>query len=326
MKKIIYSIVWLALLSAGSIFAQNPGINYQAVVRDGNGAVLANQSVQLRFQVNKGSPNGSLQYREAHTVSTDGYGHATLVIGRGTVEAGSFSGIDWGSGKHFIRVELGNNGGWVTMGTEELQAVPYALHALNGGGSSAWSTSGSNISNSNSGYVGIGTTSPISDLHIDQSGGASSNQQTGGLNLENGSYHWRMYNSNNFVRFNYSSDNGATFTPKAYINPTDGSWNQLSDRSVKRDFEQIGSVLTGVMALQPMEYHYNDNPSNAKKSLGFIAQEVGEVFPEVVSHEEGETLLGMDYSKMAVIAIKAIQEQQAQIEALKEEIKQLKKN
>ena len=81
-----------------------------------------------------------------------------------------------------------------------------------------------------SGNVGIGTSAPISDLHIVQSGGSSTAQQTGGINLENGIYHWRIYNSNNYFRYNYSTD-GINYTPLAYVSPTDGSWNQLSDKS-----------------------------------------------------------------------------------------------
>ena len=88
-----------------------------------------------------------------------------------------------------------------------------------------------------------------------------------------------------------------------------------------------GAILLGqfsVLELEPKMYHYIDNPNDAPLSIGFIAQDAQKVFPETVSHEEGEDLMGISYSKFAVIAIKAIQEQQEQIEALKQEIEDLK--
>ncbi|MCH2023750.1 MAG: tail fiber domain-containing protein [Saprospiraceae bacterium] len=179
------------------------------------------------------------------------------------------------------------------------------------------------ISNS-TGDVGIGTTNPLADLHINQSGGSASLQQTGGLDLQNGIFNWRIYNSNNFIRFNYSSNNGVTYTPKAYILPTDGSWNTLSDASLKKDIKPIGALLSKVKQLRPLMYHYNDNKKDDPLSIGFLAQEVQALFPNVVSRENDETLLGMDYTKFAVISIKAIQEQQEIIESQKAEIDGLK--
>ncbi len=170
--------------------------------------------------------------------------------------------------------------------------------------------------------LGIGLNSPLSDLHIKQTGGSGTSQGTGGINLENAGYHWRIYNSNRYVRFNYSTD-GVTYTPKAYVGDADGSWNQLSDERLKRDFESIENVLAKVLALKPLKYHYNDNKETAKKSMGFVAQEVEKLFPEIVSQEDGQTLLGIDYSKFAVVSIKAIQEQQTQLEALKKQVADL---
>ncbi|MFM1876287.1 MAG: hypothetical protein RL266_2024 [Bacteroidota bacterium] len=180
---------------------------------------------------------------------------------------------------------------------------------------------------SNDGYVGIAESTPISDLHINQSAGASTNQGTGGINLQenvSGNDHWRIYNSDPYIRFNYSNDNGGTYTPKAYVNSTDGSWNQLSDASVKRDINPLPAVLSSVMKLNAVEYYYIDNKPSDNRSIGFLAQEAAKLFPNTVSHEEGETLLGIDYSKFAVIAIKAIQEQQQLIEQLQVELEAMK--
>ncbi len=120
------------------------------------------------------------------------------------------------------------------------------------------------------GSMGIGTESTLSDLDIEQSGGSASNQGTGGINLRKGTYHWRMYNSSNFVRFNYSSDDGVTYTPKAYISPTDGSWNQLSDISLKHNIEELNPVINQIKQINVIQYNYIDNPDGCSKVLARI--------------------------------------------------------
>ncbi|MDD4235805.1 MAG: tail fiber domain-containing protein, partial [Bacteroidales bacterium] len=170
------------------------------------------------------------------------------------------------------------------------------------------------------GSMGIGTESTLSDLDIEQSGGSASNQGTGGINLRNGTYHWRMYNSNNYVRFNYSSDDGVTYTPKAYISPTDGSWNQLSDISLKHNIEELNPVINQIKQIKVIQYNYIDNPDGCSKVLGVSANDVQKIFPQIVSSENDDGIVGIDYSKFGVISIKAIQEQQQIIEQQQQQI------
>jgi hypothetical protein len=61
-----------------------------------------------------------------------------------------------------------------------------------------------------------------------------------------------------------------------------------------------------------------DGPSNAPLSFGFVAQEVEEVFPELVHEKDGVKML--DYSGFGVLAVKAIQELQALVEAQRDQI------
>ncbi|HET8809476.1 MAG TPA: tail fiber domain-containing protein [Flavobacteriaceae bacterium] len=165
------------------------------------------------------------------------------------------------------------------------------------------------------GKIGIGTTVAASDLDINQSGGSSTNEGTGGINLINGAYEWRIYNSNDFIRFNYSSDNGLTYTPKSYINSS-GAYSQVSDATMKTDIKQLPVIMPSVMKLKPYEYHYI-HTEGINKSIGFLAQDIQKLFPNyaIVTHEKGESLLGVNYAAFGVIAVKAIQEQQKIIEA-----------
>ncbi|MCB0669049.1 MAG: tail fiber domain-containing protein [Saprospiraceae bacterium] len=110
---------------------------------------------------------------------------------------------------------------------------------------------------------------------------------------------------------------------RAYISHIDGSHHAVSDRRLKQDIHSISSVLPAVRRLNPVTYKFKSNPSVDFNSWGFIAQEVEEIFPDFVQEKEG--LKTLAYDNFAVVAIKAIQEQQEEIEELKKRIDQLEK-
>lgn len=111
----------------------------------------------------------------------------------------------------------------------------------------------------------------------------------------------------------------------------DGSYHGGSDQRLKRNIESLPDVLPKLMQLQPKKYlmKYN-NPEN-RTSIGLIAQELKKYFPELVSIVDGASLGYKDipdmhtvnYGQLSVIAIKAIQEQQAIIEKQQQQIDQL---
>jgi hypothetical protein len=97
----------------------------------------------------------------------------------------------------------------------------------------------------------------------------------------------------------------------------------VSTRTLKHDFAPLNYGLAEVQQLQPQTYHYNfEQDPTQKKHLGLIAEEVNEIIPEVVSVEDGKTL-GIDYSALVPVLIKAIQEQQAHIEKQDQRIRAL---
>ncbi|MFT3681051.1 MAG: tail fiber domain-containing protein [Ferruginibacter sp.] len=113
---------------------------------------------------------------------------------------------------------------------------------------------------------------------------------------------------------------------RAAIDP-EGDWLALSDRSVKEGIESYKEVLSGVKKLQVASYNFK-HIRNQKKSLGLIAQDAAQYFPEIVSEmqeKDGKKLLGVAYAKTGVLAIKAIQEQQVIIEQLQNKVDMLEK-
>ncbi|MEM6265421.1 MAG: tail fiber domain-containing protein [Bacteroidota bacterium] len=96
---------------------------------------------------------------------------------------------------------------------------------------------------------------------------------------------------------------------------------QTSDYRLKTDIQPLPYGLETVLQLRPVRYQWKDNPGS-KAKIGLIAQEVEEVVPEVVhTPENADAYLGMNYAEMVPVLIQAIQDQQAQIEALEAQVK-----
>lgn len=126
MKIIKQIAVAFFMLIALSVSAQQ-GINYKALIKDGSGAVVANDLIQVQFIILDGAAN---VYEESHTPTTDGNGIVILNIGEGLPIGGSnFSTIDWSRNNHFLNVQINTGGGLTDMGTTAFKTVPYALQA-----------------------------------------------------------------------------------------------------------------------------------------------------------------------------------------------------
>ena len=112
----------------------------------------------------------------------------------------------------------------------------------------------------------------------------------------------------------------------AYCNGT--TWVNASDSRLKRDIQPMSKYgLSTVMQLKPVSYFYKADKTNHPE-VGFIAQEVQKIVPEVVSGTEGDITkgetLGLSYGNLVPVLTKAIQEQQATIEAQQKQIDELK--
>jgi hypothetical protein len=131
MKKLLLTTVFFAIFLS-LIMAQIPqAFKYQAVVRDHNGTIIADQNINLRISILFGDPSGDVVYSETHLTSTNGMGLVNLEIGRGFNPTRSISDINWADGNHFIQIEMDESGGsdFKPIGVAQLLSVPYALHS-----------------------------------------------------------------------------------------------------------------------------------------------------------------------------------------------------
>ncbi|WP_026632715.1 tail fiber domain-containing protein [Dyadobacter alkalitolerans] len=133
---------------------------------------------------------------------------------------------------------------------------------------------------------------------------------------------------NNTISMRFSSGyrfyTNAAHSTGVLLGPSATSWGSISDIRAKKDISGIENGLSTIMKLQPKKYHYK-NSDNKQFSLGFIAQEVVKVLPEIVDVPENkEEYLSIRYSELVPVLTKAIQEQQTQIAEQKAEITNLK--
>ena len=132
MKQVIriFAILFLFSYHAPLLFAQSPQlINYQAVVRDASGSVIANHLVSIRFSIHDTVPSGPIVYQETAHLTSNSFGLVATTIG----SQGNLATVDWGNGLKFLQIEIDPTGAdsFMDMGTSQLTSVPYALFAGN---------------------------------------------------------------------------------------------------------------------------------------------------------------------------------------------------
>ena len=95
-----------------------------------------------------------------------------------------------------------------------------------------------------------------------------------------------------------------------------------SDRKYKENIKPIESALDKAMQLQGVTFDWKDSESilDIKEDIGFIAQDVEKVLPELV-RDNGKGNLSLRYQGITPILLEAIKELKEEIEELKKQIK-----
>jgi hypothetical protein len=153
-------------------------------------------------------------------------------------------------------------------------------------------------------------------------GGAVSSTLTGSAAGVN-TYHVFSISANSY-RFYVGMD--------GTVHATNTTISSLSDQRLKENVQDIDVGLDAVMSLKPRKFDWKEGKGkNIKGDRGWIAQEFEQIFPDLIDEwkdpaPKGEEPYKAVRADLIPVLVKAIQEQQAQIEQLRAEIAILKGN
>jgi len=119
-------------------------------------------------------------------------------------------------------------------------------------------------------------------------------------------------------------NNGATGSGQINANGTgQAAFGTFSDSRLKENITDLPSQLDKINSMRPVEFDYIESRGGGHQE-GFIAQEVEEIYSDMVGEDDNgfKTLTAL--GKWEARLVKAIQEQQEQIETLKKEVEELK--
>ena len=162
------------------------------------------------------------------------------------------------------------------------------------------------------GRVGIGTASPNSALSVSGAFGGDTNffsiYSTGTV------LYRRFYFTNSELYFWNGTNN-------PYLSGT-GAWTDASDEKIKKNIEDIDYGLETINTLKPRKFKHK---ANDVEDIGFIAQEVEKVVPEIVPSvgPDESAGKGLAYGRLTSILTKAVQELSAKNDALEAKVKAL---
>ncbi len=112
-------------------------------------------------------------------------------------------------------------------------------------------------------------------------------------------------------------------------------FTDVSDKRQKENIRNIENALQTILKLEGVKYDlkkefaYDERTINdsklilkleaeRKNKIGFLAQDVEKVLPEVVEYNDSVDVYGIQYSKIVPVLVEAIKELSAEIESLKE--------
>lgn len=116
-------------------------------------------------------------------------------------------------------------------------------------------------------------------------------------------------------------DNILTVVQDSPTDPIADAWTTYSSERWKEDITPISGALAKVQQLRGVCFRWKDSK---RRDIGMIAEEVGEVLPEIVTYEEdGIQAKSLDYSRLTALLVEAVKEQQKTIEQLRAQVELL---
>jgi hypothetical protein len=101
-----------------------------------------------------------------------------------------------------------------------------------------------------------------------------------------------------------------------------GSLSQLSDERLKRNIEPLSNNLSRLIQLNGYTYYWKEEVRSKEQQIGVLAQEVQQLFPQLV-HTDKEGTLSVNYTGLTPVLIEAVKELNQKIERQQQQINEL---
>jgi BMFP domain-containing protein YqiC len=122
------------------------------------------------------------------------------------------------------------------------------------------------------------------------------------------------------VQLIYNNSTIGTISINTASNPTGVVYGTTSDLRLKENIRPTVKGLNDLMRIQVSDFNFKSNPGTTE--TGFIAQQIYTVLPEVVTQGGANPATDpwtVDYGRVTPLLTRAIQEQQGEINALKQQ-------
>jgi hypothetical protein len=86
----------------------------------------------------------------------------------------------------------------------------------------------------------------------------------------------------------------------------------VSSARYKRDIKEMGSSTDGLMKLRPVTFAYKSD-QQATKQYGLVAEEVEQVYPELVVHDKAGKVESVRYSMLTSMLLNELQKQSSNL-------------
>lgn len=190
----------------------------------------------------------------------------------------------------------------------------------------------------NNGNVGVNTTAPNGALHVR----GNTDGMALHLSAASGDISWPTNNTLNMGTWDGATFNehlritaggnvgiGVSSTPNiltiqqySSTDPIADSWGTYSSRRWKTNIRTLEGALDRVLRLRGVTYNWKET---GEPDIGLIAEEVGQVVPEIVHYEDNRVdAQSVDYARLVAVLIEAVKEQERTIQEQSKSIEELK--
>ena len=92
---------------------------------------------------------------------------------------------------------------------------------------------------------------------------------------------------------------------------------ETSAKKYKECILPLEDQIENIKKLEPVEFQWKKDKT---RDIGFIAEDVKEVYPNLIAYEEDGEINGIQYSKLTTVLVKALQQQQKEIDNLTKKV------